>query len=140
MSMIDTSKLKSDEHGEYVLPELFVRHPSSRLRITANIVGESLTSQSDLESTDVNNVVRQYTDTGFLPPGKGEGQFADVTALQGDLTERINYANDVYAQAMAESREFHAKRMADEAAEKQRLDAELAEFRKSKQVDSQPTE
>ncbi len=66
-----------------------VRHPYFRQRSPTNLEGQSLrTDQSQGNDTDVNNIVARFARTGEIPPGK-PGQYADVTGLQGDLTEMI---------------------------------------------------
>lgn len=64
-----------------------VRHPFSRRRVQSKNEEPSMTHQSHAESCDINNIIRQFDRTGLLPPPRRQGQYADVTALNKDLTE-----------------------------------------------------
>ena len=55
-------------------------------KVTTDPVGVSRTQQADKDQTDINNIVNRYARTGNLPPQR-QGVYADVTALQGELTE-----------------------------------------------------
>ena len=63
------------------------RHPFSRLRVVTKTKGICRTKQSHADACDVNKIIERYDHSGRLPPGMGEGSYADVTGLQGDLTE-----------------------------------------------------
>lgn len=86
-------KSKADKDTGEVLPRV-VRRPWERERLSIKIEGPSRTHQAHKDLVDVNNIVRRYERTGQLPPGR-QGQYGDVTALQGDLTERVNHAREV---------------------------------------------
>lgn len=90
-----------------------VRRPYERLRVETVFVGETMTVNSFKDETDINNIVGRYDRSGILPTSDKQGAFADVTGLQGDLTERIN----------------KSKAILDKAAENDRL---LVEQRKAK--------
>lgn len=64
------------------------RKPMSRIRVYTEMPGESMTQQAHADSCDINNIIRQYDRTGQLPPNPRNKQpmFADVTALNKDLT------------------------------------------------------
>lgn len=72
-----------------------VRHPYSRMRVQAKNDEPSMTHQSHAESCDINNIIRQFDRTGLLPPPKRPGQYADVTALNKDLTELYSDMEDI---------------------------------------------
>lgn len=91
----------------------FVRHPYSRERLTFDTDGESMTHQSHADSCDVNKIIGRYERTGQLPLATRPPQYADVSGLQGDLTERINFAKDALAKSRAFAAEREAKLKAD---------------------------
>lgn len=76
-----------------------VRHPFERVRTPTIIHGESMTHQSHADSCDINNIIRKFDRTGVLPPSTRPEQYADVTGLQGDLTERINSSREILDKA-----------------------------------------
>lgn len=51
--------------------------------------GESMTINSFKDETDINNIVGRYHRTGELPNAKIQPQYADVSGLQGDITETL---------------------------------------------------
>ncbi|AXL15131.1 internal scaffolding protein [Microviridae sp.] len=65
-----------------------LRKPYERVRTITKVEGESMTDPSFANDTDVNTIVSRFARTGVMPPGK-EGQFADVSGLQKDLTDLI---------------------------------------------------
>lgn len=65
-----------------------IRHQNQRDRTPTPITGESTVVAVPWEETDVNAIVERYARTGLLPLQTREGIYADVTKLQGDLTER----------------------------------------------------
>lgn len=67
----------------------FVRTWDSRYRYVTHLVGESMTQQSHALSCDINSIIERYDRTGTLPVSDRKPSYGDVTALQGDLTERI---------------------------------------------------
>lgn len=89
-----------------------VRRPYERERVVTVFEGESMTSQDARDLTDINVIVEQYARTGVLPPAKKPPVFADVTLLQGDLTERIMFAQEVGGKAAAAQEEVRRKRSA----------------------------
>lgn len=66
-----------------------VRPPWCRVAERVSFVGHpSMTQQSHSDQTDVNAIVARFERTGQMPIGnRGQGQYADVTGLQGDLCE-----------------------------------------------------
>ena len=80
------------EDGDLVRPAHRIRGPFSRSRFGFVPVGVSMTHQSHAASCDVNKIVERYARTGDLPPARFEPSYADVTGLQGDLTEMASRA------------------------------------------------
>ena len=64
-----------------------IRSCYHRARHVTEILGESCTQATDGNTTDVNKIMARFTRTGILPEATREGQYADVTDLQGDITE-----------------------------------------------------
>lgn len=60
--------------------------------------------QSHAEAADINTIVRRFARTGSLPPAMREGVYADVTDLQGPLSERIQWAQEIISRYEAEQR------------------------------------
>ncbi len=71
-----------------------VRLPWQRDRELTPGGGESTTDQSAAAETDVNAIVARFKRTGELPPAQKQGIYTDVTHLQGDLTERLLWAQE----------------------------------------------
>jgi len=69
----------------------------TRLRVKVSFSSPSRTLQQHAAACDINNIMNRYARTGSLPPPRAAPQFADVTGLQGDLTERVNFANSSIA-------------------------------------------
>lgn len=93
------------------------RDPLSRDRLAFETKGESLTRQSEAVHCDVNTIIERYTRTGQLPPSRRQGAFADVTDLQGDLTERAARARETIATADNFMREHEKKKKSSKPAE-----------------------
>lgn len=89
-----TKKKVDLDTGEVKIGLPRVRHPYERERVQIRIEGESKTHQAHKDSCDVNNIIARYERTGELPPNRKRGVYADVTALQGDLTERAAFAKE----------------------------------------------
>ena len=119
MSMKLQQAIEADKDGKEFPAGFYVRMPYDRDRVSTVFEGESMTHQSHAESCDINAVINRYMDTGFLPPGMDGGVYADVTELQGDLTDLINRSKAVIADADAKAAELVAKRAAE--AEQQRV-------------------
>lgn len=89
--------------------------PKSRKRLSIRVAVEftqpSKTVQSAAAATDINNIVERYQRTGSLPPARTAPQWADVTGLQGDLTDRVENARDTIAQVEADL-SAHRKKVA----------------------------
>lgn len=81
-----------------------------RSRVYSKIAGESMTSQSDRDHSDVNYIVSRFQRTGELPknPRGLEPRYEDVTPLQENLTDAYNKAAGItenYHQFLAEQKE-----------------------------------
>lgn len=68
-----------------------IRKPYERTRSTMEFLygNEKQTDDSFGNDTDVNHIVARFKRTGIMPPPSIDAQYADVTALQADLTEII---------------------------------------------------
>jgi len=64
-------------------------YPYERCRCQLTLSTESITDQASAQEKDVNLIVQKYKRTGILPPVLNPGKFADVTGLQGDLTDGL---------------------------------------------------
>lgn len=71
------------------------RYPHQTLRLQYADDSPSLTQNSHHDATDINAIIARYQRTGLFPPNNTHGQYADVTGLQGDLTEMINQAKSI---------------------------------------------
>lgn len=69
-----------------------VRRHWERYRVPFYPVGESLTEQSHKHSCDINNIVQRHQRTGGIPPPQRPPLYQDVTRLQADLRERMEFA------------------------------------------------
>lgn len=96
-----------------------VRGYYSRLRVSLDFAGqESMTEQSHRDQTDVNDIVRKYHRTGYLPPAR-RGQFLDVTDLRGEsLQERLHFVRDMMQEVPEFEAEYRRRVEAAEAASK----------------------
>lgn len=78
---------------------VFVEPHTLRRRVQIDWVEESLTMQSFKDECDANRILANYMRTGQLPPSHRQGVYADVTNLQGDLTEKISAARATKSKA-----------------------------------------
>ena len=53
------------------------------------------TDQGHKANCDINNLVNRYQREGQIPPPDRKPQYADVTAMQGDLTEVIDRSKTI---------------------------------------------
>lgn len=66
-----------------------------RTRLQVDLSGQTKrVDTSHGNDTDVNKIVARFARTGQLPTNPIEPQYADVTGLQGDLTEMIEKGKD----------------------------------------------
>ena len=86
-----------------VLPR--VRGPWERERCTMTIdPAEDVCISVPENETDINAIVSRYARTGILPPNDKQPIYADVSGLQGDLTERLLWAETTVENVHAEIR------------------------------------
>lgn len=71
-----------------------VRQPWCRIRVITVNDEPSMTQASHYDQTDVNAIVERFKRTGQLPVPIATPQYADVTGLQGDLTDLHNRARE----------------------------------------------
>ena len=101
-----------------------VRRPWDRERLQVNCAGETNVDVSAYASTDVNNIVKVFHRTGELPPAGKQGIFADVTLLQGDLTDRIEWAKQVHEDFTRETEERKQREKDDQENLRRRIAAD----------------
>lgn len=106
-----------------------IRNPYERHRHYTHVYGESRTHQSHAESCDINNIIKRFDNTGELPPATREPQYADVTALQGDLTERINQSRETLDTAGRQLEENQAEQEKLKTQKQLELEQELADLK-----------
>lgn len=78
-----------------------VRPPWQRDRVQKKGGGEVITDKSAAAATDVNHIVKTYRRTGLMPEPRTPGQFADVSDLQGELTDKLIFAQEQMKNAQA---------------------------------------
>lgn len=97
-------------------------------RIKANCSGFSRTQQHHAKECDITRIIQRYTRTGELPPGRSRPAFADVTHLQGDVTERLEHSRSTIETAKRDLAEHRNKLLADkkqkELEQKQKIQQE----------------
>lgn len=106
-----------------------VRHPFDRVRTPTIILGDSKTHQSHAEACDINHIIRRFDRTGVLSPETRPAQFHDVTALQGDLTERINQSREVLDTAGRALQEHRDKVKQKREEQQIELESEIARLK-----------
>lgn len=126
-----TTKEKIDKKtGELTLAKPYIRKPYERHRVQTPIVGESMTHQAHAVTCDINNIIRKFDNTGVLPPAQHQGQYADVTGLQGDLTQAYNDAKetiDTSSKFFKEKQREQKKRQNEKQLDLEKEIAELKE-------------
>lgn len=112
--------------GEVLSLLPIIRNPYTRVRVQYQTLGESKTHQSHREAVDVNNIIARYERTGQLPPARVAPQYADVTGLQGDLTDLHNHsratldvADDFFKKRANEAAQLKDKPEAPKAVDKE---------------------
>ena len=94
----------------------YVRMPGTSIRQQTESGGDSRTDKSAAAGQDVNNIINQYARHGSLPTENAAlAQFADVSELQGELTERLQWARNQVE---------NAKEMLRDEQERQRQEAQ----------------
>lgn len=76
-----------------------IRDPYDRHRTVTVVPGDSMTQISHAEACDINFIVKRFARTGQLPPPARQPVYGDVTGLQGDLTERFEWARQLVQEA-----------------------------------------
>ncbi|AXH77718.1 MAG: internal scaffolding protein [Microviridae sp.] len=111
MKMIESPFIYIDHNGEISqeLPDYSAtfkrRWPYQKLRVIARNPEPSVVQHSHHDQTDINLIVARFQRDGYFPPNNTNPQYADVTPLQGDLTELHNRS----AQQLQEADQFAAQ-------------------------------
>lgn len=104
--------------------------PWQRKRVIVNLEGQKLQVDTSMgNDTDVNNIVARFARTGQLPANPNPPQYADVSGLQGDLTEMLQRGKDAAAElerAQATQAELHQQRLKDDAEKLAKYEAAAA--------------
>jgi len=74
-----------------------VRPRRFRERVFQSSEGESMCERSHADSVNINNIVARFHRTGELPKPTSEPIYEDVTGLQGDYRERLQFLDGVKA-------------------------------------------
>lgn len=90
----------------------------SRNRVVVDFTGvESMVEESHGDQTDVNEIVRRFHRTGYLPPARPV-QFLDTTGLRAEsLQERIQFVRDMMQEVPEFEAEYQRRLAAHEAAQ-----------------------
>lgn len=83
------------------------------LSIKAKCDGFSRTQQHHAKECDITRIIQRYTRTGELPPGRSRPVFGDVTHLQGDVTERLDFARSTIETANRDLAEHNNKLLSE---------------------------
>lgn len=110
-----------------------IRKPRSRERLITQTSGDSKVQDGFGNDTDVNRIVERFTRTGIMPTATREGQYADVSGLQEDLTDLIAKQR----QTQAEIREL--EQSLQEEKQKQR-ESDAIELERLRQTQAQAPE
>lgn len=81
--------------------QAIIRNPRERHRTPFSNFGPSMTDQTKALESDINYIVARYARSGEFPPLVQQPVFADVTQLQGELSERLAYAERIIGEAKA---------------------------------------
>lgn len=60
-----------------------------------------MTQQAARDQTDVNAIVERFARDGYLPSSGKQPYYGDVTHLQGELTQKLQEAQDIIDRANA---------------------------------------
>lgn len=74
----------------------------------SSVEGESKTRQADLDSSDINKIVKRFERDGVMPMGSREGVYLDVSEV-GDYRsalEQVKRADEYFSQLPADSRKM----------------------------------
>lgn len=112
-----------------------IRKPWERHRSITSLEGqESKTDFSFGNDTDVNRIVARFARTGQMPEPTREATYADVTALQGDLTD-IMEKGKLAQEAL---KVLNAEKQKAEGEELDRLKAAAKELEELRSSTNQP--
>ena len=118
-----------------------IRKPWHRGRMPTDLGEQTLrVDASQGNDTDVNRIVARFARTGELPSPRGNPQYADVTALQGDLTEMIErgkLAAEELAQLEQKQRDEQETKAKNDAEELAKLKAQQAAAQENSPSDQQ---
>lgn len=105
---------RSKKSVSVVSPQRDIRPRGFRTRVTTPLRDDGRTDQSQEESTNVNNIVKQFKRTGIMPSGS-EGIYVDVTRFSHlnpmELQEEIDRLHE---EARALSAEIASAQKAQE--------------------------
>jgi len=107
-----------------------IRKPYERVRSQIRYEGDrgnSVTDRSFGNDTDVNKIVARFARTGEIPEGN-QGQYADVTGLQGELTDLIGESREALQKYKAAEKALEDKQAAQIVKNAQELE-ELRQFK-----------
>lgn len=107
----------------------YIRKPFERCRTYTVVAGESMTQQSHADTCDINSIIRRFDNTGVLPPPRHEPQYADVTALQVDLTEAYNSARETIATANNDIDSFNAEQETKQKQKQLDIESEINQIK-----------
>lgn len=86
-----------------------VRMPFERMRVYTPTAEDGRTQQSFAEDCDINAIIRRFDRDGVLPTGRGPGVYGDVSELNDDLVNLINYSKETLSIADQFLKEQSAK-------------------------------
>jgi hypothetical protein len=113
--------------GKRVVPEeqellpREVRMPFERMRVYTPTAEDGRTQQSFAEDCDINSIIRRFDRDGVLPTGKGLGMYGDVSELNDDLVNLINYSKETLSIADQFLKEQSAKAAKEKAAKEKEV-------------------
>ena len=89
-----------------------IKKPLERERVQIRYQGDrskTVTDRSFGNDTDVNKIVARFARTGEFPGDNNPGQFADVTGLQGELTDLIGESREALEKYKTAEKALEAK-------------------------------
>lgn len=96
-----------------VVADVFVRDPNQRLRVQSVPEGESMTLQSEASACDINEIIARYDRDGLLPAARMDGQYGDVSDLNGDFGDLLNKSIAALSAFNEANAEFEKRKSAD---------------------------
>lgn len=131
--MVKRKEAVNKETGEV---EFYIRRPLWRERVVTPCEGESMTHQSHREDCDINRTIARYMRTGQLPPGRTDGQYADVSGLNAPLTDLAVKASEA-SQVVEKVKTERKKKAEAEAKRKEEEQLELIELGRKAKLEQQ---